>query len=37
MSIEDVPAGARIFDSRFVDQIKNEGIEKVFEKSRLVV
>ena len=26
-----------IFGSRFVDQIKNEGTEKAFEKSRLVV
>ena len=34
---EDIPAGARIFGSRFVDQIKNEGTEKAFEKSRLVV
>ena len=34
---EDVPAGTRIFDSRFVDQVKNEGTEKAFEKSRLVV
>jgi hypothetical protein len=37
MNSEDLPAGARIFGSRFVDQIKNEGTEKAFEKSRLVV
>jgi len=27
----------RIFNSRFVDEIKNEGTDKAFEKSRLVV
>ena len=32
-----VPIGTRIFGSRFVDQVKNEGTEKAFEKSRLVV
>lgn len=34
---EDVPSGARIFNSRFVDEIKNPGTEKAYEKSRLVV
>jgi Reverse transcriptase (RNA-dependent DNA polymerase) len=34
---DDVPPGIRIFGSRFVDVIKNEGTEKAFEKSRLVV
>jgi transposase InsO family protein len=34
---EDVPIGIRIFDVRFVDEIKNPGTEKAFEKSRLVV
>ena len=29
--------GVRIFNSRFVDEIKNEGTDKAFEKSRLVV
>ncbi len=33
----DVPADVRIFSSRFVDEIKHSGIEKAFEKSRLVV
>ena len=33
----DIPAGTRIFNSRFVDEIKNLGTEKAFEKSRLVV
>ena len=37
MDKRDIPAGARVFGSRFVDQIKNEGTEKAFEKSRLVV
>jgi hypothetical protein len=32
-----VPDGTRIFGSRFVDEIKNPGTEKAFEKSRLVV
>jgi hypothetical protein len=33
----DVPAGVRIFNSRFVDEIKDLGTDKAFEKSRLVV
>jgi hypothetical protein len=33
----EVPRGVRIFNSRFVDEIKNEGTDKAFEKSRLVV
>ncbi|KAI0994211.1 hypothetical protein K3495_g13971 [Podosphaera aphanis] len=37
LSRHDVPTNTRIFGSRFVDQIKNEGTEKAFEKSRLVV
>ena len=32
-----VPQGTRIFNSRFVDEIKNKGTEKAFQKSRLVV
>jgi hypothetical protein len=32
-----VPEGTRVFGSRFVDEIKNKGTEKAFEKSRLVV
>ena len=32
-----VPEGVRIFNSRFVDQVKNEGTDKAFEKSRIVV
>ena len=37
IAIADVPKGARIFGSRFVDEIKNAGTNKAFEKSRLVV
>jgi hypothetical protein len=33
----DTPANARIFNSRFVDQIKLKGTSKAYEKSRLVV
>ena len=33
----DVPQGVRIFNSRFVDEIKHSGTDKAFEKSRLVV
>jgi hypothetical protein len=32
-----VPAGVRIFNARFVDEVKNAGTDKAFEKSRLVV
>jgi phage terminase large subunit-like protein len=32
-----VPEGVRIFNSRFVDEIKNKGTEKELKKSRLVV
>ncbi|KAI0996514.1 hypothetical protein K3495_g11667 [Podosphaera aphanis] len=37
LSRHNVPTNTRIFGSRFVDQIKNEGTKKAFEKSRLVV
>ena len=33
----DVPQGVRIFNSRFVDEIKYPRTDKAFEKSRLVV
>ena len=35
--ISDVPPGTRIFKSRFVDEIKNEGTSTEFRKSRLVI
>ena len=34
---EDIPQGIRIFNSRFVDELRNQGTDKAFEKSRLVV
>jgi hypothetical protein len=33
----DVSSNIRIFNSRFVDEVKNPGTEKAFEKSRLMV
>ena len=35
--ISDILIGMRIFNSRFVDEIKNKGTATAFEKSRLVV
>jgi hypothetical protein len=32
-----VPHGTRIFNSRFVDEVKHKGTDQAFEKSRLVV
>ena len=37
VNITDVPKGVRIFNSQFVDEIKNARTDKAFEKSRLVV
>ena len=37
ISISDISSGMRIFNSCFVDEIKNEGTATAFEKSRLVV
>ncbi|KAI9044044.1 uncharacterized protein KD926_001866 [Aspergillus affinis] len=34
---EDILPGTRLFNSRFVDEIKNKGTERAFEKSRLVI
>ena len=33
----DIPKGARIFGSRFVDEVKHQGTDKAFEKSRLIL
>jgi hypothetical protein len=33
----DVPEGTRIFNSRFVDQVKFKGTDQAYEKSRIVV
>ena len=35
--IDDLFIEARVFENRFMNQIKNEGIEKAFEKSRFVI
>ena len=37
VSIEEVPADMRIFNSRFVDEVRNEGSSDAYEKSRLVI
>jgi hypothetical protein len=37
VDITDIPQGIRIFNSRFVDEIKNPSTTSAFEKSRLVV
>ncbi|EED12764.1 hypothetical protein TSTA_052850 [Talaromyces stipitatus ATCC 10500] len=37
IKVDDIPKGTRIFNSRFVNEIKNQGTDKAFEKSRLVV
>ena len=37
VTFEDVPRNTRIFNSRFVDKIKNPGTEKIYEKSWLIV
>ncbi|KAI1008166.1 hypothetical protein K3495_g77 [Podosphaera aphanis] len=37
ININDIPLNARIFNSRFVDRIKNEGKANAIKKSRLVV
>ena len=35
--IDDLFTKTRVFESRFMNQMKNEGTEKAFEKSRLVI
>ena len=35
--IDDFFTKARVFESRFVNQMKNEGIEKTFEKLRFII
>ena len=35
--LANVPQGVRLFNSRFVDEVKNAGTNEAFEKSRLVV
>ncbi|OCK86928.1 uncharacterized protein K441DRAFT_597038, partial [Cenococcum geophilum 1.58] len=37
INIANVPKGVKIFNSQFINKIKNAGINKAFKKSRLVV
>jgi hypothetical protein len=37
VDITDIPKGTRIFNSRFVDNVKDQGTTTPYEKSRLVV
>ena len=37
INIKDLFIKARVFENRFVNQMKNERIEKAFEKSRLIM
>ena len=37
INIKDLFTEARVFESRFVNQIKNEKTKKAFEKLRLVI
>lgn len=37
VTFEDVLSNTQIFNSRFVNKIKNLGIDKAYKKSRLVV
>jgi hypothetical protein len=34
---KNISQGIRIFNSRFVNELRNQGTDKVFKKSRLVV
>ena len=34
---DDIPKGIRLFNSRFVDEVKHKGTDQAFKKSRLVV
>ena len=37
VNMADIPQGVRIFNSQFVDKVKNTSTDKAFKKSRLVV
>src|SRR5438045_7318704 len=37
VNLADIPSGSRLFNSWFIDEIKNLGTDTAFEKSRLVV
>ena len=32
-----MPKGVRLFNSRFIDKIKNKGTNKAFKKSQLII
>jgi hypothetical protein len=34
---KDVPQGVRIFNSRFIDEIKHPSTNRAFEKLRLII
>ena len=35
--IDNLSSEARVFENRFINQMKNEKTEKTFEKSRLMI
>ena len=35
--IDNLFAETRVFENRFMNQVKNEGTEKAFEKSRFII
>src|SRR5438046_9091959 len=37
MNLADFPSRTRLFNSRFIDKIKNLGTDTAFEKSRLIM
>src|SRR5438045_7535975 len=37
VNLADVPSRSRLFNSQFIDEIKNLGTDTAFEKSRLVM
>lgn len=37
VTTEDIPSNTQIFNSYFVDEMKNSGTDKAYEKSQLVV
>jgi ethanolamine utilization protein EutP (predicted NTPase) len=34
---KDIPQDIRIFNSRFVNKLRNQGTNKIFKKSRLII
>lgn len=37
ITIKDIPSNTKIFNSYFVNEIKNLGTDKIYEKSQLVI